>query len=57
MYFNVWQSNKDGQWYWRLRSGNNKIIANGEGYRNKADCLRAVDLVKSTNTYTPVKEL
>ena len=57
MYFQVWKSKNNNQWYWRLRSGNHETIAHGEGYINKADCLHAVDLVKSTSTYTPVNEL
>jgi len=24
--FNYWQSEKDGNWYWHLKAGNNKII-------------------------------
>ena len=44
------------QWRWRLRAGNNEIIANGEGYNNRQDCLHAVNLLKSTDATTPVKE-
>jgi len=44
------------QWRWRLRSANHEIIASGEGYNNKQDCIHAVNLLKSTNTETPVKE-
>ena len=35
-------------WYWRLRANNNEIVAQGEGYRNKADMLDAIDLVKGS---------
>ncbi len=39
----------NGEWRWRLRPSNNRIIANsGEGYRNKADCIAAIQLVKSS---------
>ncbi len=45
-------------WRWRLVSSNGEPIANGgEGYRNKADCLHGIDLVKGTNASTPVKEV
>lgn len=36
------------QWRWRLRSANNRVIADSaESYWNKNDCLSAIDLVKS----------
>lgn len=46
MKFRFWKDTS-GQWRWRLRGGNNEIIASGETYKNKADCLHAIDLVKS----------
>lgn len=61
MYFEIYQqtqgliSSTSGQWRWRLRAGNNEIIASGESYRNKQDCLAAIALVKSTNANTPTK--
>lgn len=34
------------QWYWRLRAGNNRVIAvGGEGFHNKADAIRATELL------------
>lgn len=43
-------------WRWRLRSGNNRIIADsGESYYNRADCRSAIDLVKGSAS-APVKE-
>ena len=44
-----------GQWRWRLRAANNEIIAHGESYRNKADCIKAIALVKSSHD-APVHE-
>jgi uncharacterized protein YegP (UPF0339 family) len=45
-----------GQWRWTLESSNGKKIANsGEGYHNKADCLHAIQLVKSSQN-APVRE-
>ncbi len=61
MYFEICQqtqglmSSTGGQWRWRLRAANNEIIASGESYRNKQDCLAAIALVKSANTNTPTK--
>lgn len=63
MYFEIYQeqtggllSAGTGQWRWRLKSGNHETIASGESYHNKKDCLHAIDLIKSTNTTTPIKE-
>lgn len=56
MEFQYWKSNKNGQWYWHLVSANNKIIADGaEGYQNKADCLRGIDLVRGSYS-APARE-
>ena len=38
---------KAGEWRWRLRASNGKIIADsGEGYINKQDCEYGIGLVK-----------
>lgn len=38
-----------GDWRWRLVADNGKIIANsGEGYRNRLDMIKAIDLVRSS---------
>jgi uncharacterized protein YegP (UPF0339 family) len=57
-YFTVFQSRKNNQWYWNLRShGNHEIIASGEGYTSKANCLYAVGLVMDTTRQTPVHDV
>lgn len=49
MYFILFKSDKNGQWYWNLNSANNKIIATGaEGYVNKQDALHGISLVKGS---------
>lgn len=45
------------EWRWRLKAANGEIIASGESYVNKADCMHAISLVKSTTSATPVVEL
>jgi uncharacterized protein len=38
-----------GEWRWNLTAPNGKKIANsGEGYKDKKDCLHAIDLVKKS---------
>ena len=46
--FEYYQSSKDSNWYWRLKSGNGQIMADsGEGYSSKQACERAIATVKS----------
>lgn len=69
MYFEIYQGGPDnghgshaggllsalqGEWRWRLKSANHQIIASGEGYANKNDCIHAIDLVRGTTLGTPV---
>ncbi len=53
MYFQIWQSG--GLWYWHLKAANNEIIAQGEGYSSKSNCLHAISLVKAS-TNAPIYE-
>jgi len=40
-------TDKAGEWRWRFRASNSKIIADSsEGYKEKSDCLHGIDLVK-----------
>jgi uncharacterized protein YegP (UPF0339 family) len=35
------------EYRWRLRANNNEIVADSsEGYKNKSDCQRGIDIVK-----------
>lgn len=46
----------NGEWRWRLKSSNAKIIADsGEGYKNESDCLAGIDLVKNSKDASVVK--
>jgi len=54
MYFIIY-IDPNRQWRWQLKSANHEIIASGESYYNKADCLKAINLVKGSST-APVYE-
>lgn len=49
MVYVMYKDNK-GEWRWRLWAANHKdIIADsGEGYVNRADCVRGIELNKSS---------
>jgi uncharacterized protein YegP (UPF0339 family) len=56
MYFKLYKDTA-GYWRWTLYASNGKKIADsGEGYNNKSDAQNGIDLVKSTNSATPVRE-
>jgi uncharacterized protein YegP (UPF0339 family) len=41
-------SDKSGQWRWRFKANNGRIVADsGEGYVNKKDCEDGARVVKS----------
>ena len=45
-----------GEWRWRLKASNGKIIADsGEGYKSKADCLAAIEPVKGSGKASVVE--
>ena len=47
MYFEIYTSGT--QYRWRLKAANHEIIANGEAYTNKQNCVNAINLVASSN--------
>jgi len=43
MTFHIYRSEKDRQWYWRLKASNGKKIGDsGEGYKAKRSAIKAV---------------
>jgi uncharacterized protein YegP (UPF0339 family) len=42
---------KAGEWRWRLRASNGRIVASGEGYKREAGCIRGIwALLKAAST-------
>jgi uncharacterized protein YegP (UPF0339 family) len=49
---------KSGQFRWRLRMQNTKVIAtSGEGYKEKESAMKAIESVKRVVADAPVKEV
>ena len=44
------------EWRWRFIANHNIIAVSSEGYVNKADCLRGIELVKGSAD-APVEEV
>lgn len=49
MYFEVYRDIQ-GLWRWRLKAANHRIVASGESYYNRGDCLSAIGLVQSSSS-------
>lgn len=46
--FQVWQSQGNGQWYWRLRARNYQSVAIGdEGFSSEEACRNSIEIVKT----------
>jgi uncharacterized protein YegP (UPF0339 family) len=55
MYFILFKSDKNNQWYWNLNADNHQKIASGaEGYVNKQDAINGINLVKKNAATSPV---
>ena len=54
MYFEVYRSGD--QYRWRLKAANHEIVAQGEAYVKKQDCLHAIELIKGTDENTPTQD-
>ena len=47
-----------GEWRWRLKAGNGRIIADsGEGYASEQECLADIDRVKASSAATVLKDV
>lgn len=43
-----------GDWRWELLAEAGSLIASGQGYKSKAACREAVELLKTVDRNTPV---
>ncbi|WP_206107567.1 YegP family protein [Paludisphaera rhizosphaerae] len=44
-----------GEYRWRLIASNGQIVASGEGYKNKADCLSTIASIQKNAPSAPVE--
>lgn len=56
MVYEYWQSKVNNQWYWHLKAANNEKLCASEGYKNEADCLKCIGLVKGSSA-APVRKV
>lgn len=48
---------KDKQWYWRLKSRNGQVVAQGEGYARRLGVLQGIYAVMRAIDNTEIKRL
>lgn len=53
----VFQSDKNGEWYFRVVARNHKTVAQSEGYTRKADCFRGIEALKRAVEISEVVDL
>ncbi len=49
--FQVFKSNANAQYYYKLRATNGEVILSGEGYTTKQNCLNGITSVKAHAPY------
>lgn len=49
--FELFQSEKSGEFYFRLKAKNGQIILSSEGYTTKVACQNAIESVKKNSHY------
>jgi len=54
--FQIYKDENDS-WRFRLRARNNEIIAVGQGYENKQNCLKGIKSIKRNGRKAPVKNM
>ncbi len=55
--YNLWKSQKDGNYYWHLSSDRNgKIVCWAEGYSSRVAALDSIQWVKDNATSTRIEE-
>jgi uncharacterized protein YegP (UPF0339 family) len=49
MQFQLYKSANDQNWYWRFFTNNQEIFPSSEGYVNKADAVRSMDIASGSS--------
>lgn len=50
-YFNLQESDKNNEWYFNLKAGNNKTILASQGYTIKANAINGIESVKTNSQF------
>lgn len=47
--FEIYKSEKNGEFYFRLKAKNGEVILSSQGYTNKTNCTKGVESVKKNS--------
>lgn len=53
--FQIGRSKKNREFYWRVRAANGEIIAQGEGYKRRAGCVRVFEILSSAFDHMTIR--
>lgn len=53
--FEYWKA-KNGQWYFRLRAANGKVVCQSEGYTRKHSCLKGMRAIRDALYFAVIVE-
>jgi len=57
-YFQLYRSRFKREWRWRFKAANHRIVAtSGEGYKNRQDCLDAIEIVRKSSPGAGLEEV
>jgi uncharacterized protein YegP (UPF0339 family) len=51
MYIQIYRSDSNAQWYFRIMARNHRIVAQSEGYIKRSACLSTAVRIRGTNTW------
>jgi uncharacterized protein YegP (UPF0339 family) len=53
----IYQSDKDQQWYFRIRARNGLVVAQSEGYQDRRNAVKGLNAAKTALASTEVRTL
>jgi uncharacterized protein YegP (UPF0339 family) len=54
--FEVYQSDRNNQWYWRFIAANGEVVMQSEGYKRRDKAYHAINLVKEVSRHAEIIE-
>lgn len=51
----IFRSFRTRQWYFRIVGGNNRIVAQSEGYKRKASAIKTAEAIRDNLFFKPIE--
>jgi uncharacterized protein YegP (UPF0339 family) len=55
-HFEVFQSERNNQWYWKFIAANGEIVMQSEGYKRRDKAYNAINLIKEVSRHAEIIE-